>query len=149
MDPANPVDAQRIVTEYARLLEHHAETDAYPLSVSTLPYAKPIIKQAIQTSVIALVQTGQMTDELRQYLEVAYTSLADYLDDELVRVMTDHQRASTAFAVDARFAREKADTPAWRTLSETSGLVGQIAQTVADDVRALREEFSVLLGATS
>ena len=28
------------------------------------------------------VSTGQLTSELRDYLEIAYVSLADYLDDE-------------------------------------------------------------------
>jgi hypothetical protein len=46
----------------------------------SLPFSKSTIRIAIRTSVMQLISAGQLTEELRDYLETAYTCLAEYLD---------------------------------------------------------------------
>jgi hypothetical protein len=141
MDPEDPVVAQVIVAEYARLLEQHSQADQYPSPVSSLPYSKQIIKTAIRTCVRSMIATSQLTEELRDFLEVAYISLADYIDEELVRLMTEYRAAGATLAAEGRLAKEKVETPAWKTLARTSGLAGEIARAIAQDTEELRAEF--------
>lgn len=145
MDTTDPHIAQQIVGAYAALLERHANQDIYPAPLASLPYPKEVIKASVRTSVTALASTGALTDELRDFLEVAYISLADYIEDDLVRLMREHRQASAAVAVDGRLATETRTTPAWQRLAETSRLVGEIAKAVAEDTEALRKEFRALL----
>src|SRR5215510_5687540 len=94
MDPDIPIEAQDIVRAYMTVLEHQYRTnESFPMPLSTLPYPKPIIRRAMQTMVVSLSSTGELTSELRDGLEIAYTSLADYLDDELVQVMREYNGA--------------------------------------------------------
>jgi len=144
MNPANPESAQRIVAEYVGLLERDTENATYPSSVNALPYPKPTIKQAIRTCVVALEASGQMTEELREFLEFAYLSLADYVDDDLIKVLIEFREAGETLAVDGRLAREKLGSPAWKTLAGSSRLAGQVARAIAEDTEALRLEFSEL-----
>jgi hypothetical protein len=95
MNPEDPESAQHIVTEYARLLEHQLTADDLPASLDTLPYAKPVIKAAIRTSVQVLASTGQLTPDLRAFLETAYVSLADYLAPESGRLVGEIARSAT------------------------------------------------------
>ena len=140
MNPEDPESAQRIVTEYVQLLERHTAEDAYPASNRTLPYPKQTIKAAIVTCAHALRHTGQLTDELSEFLETAYIALADYIDEELVRVKIEYRSATAALANVAN-PRDRSQSPAWRQLTDTSTLAGEIARSVADDTAALRMEF--------
>jgi hypothetical protein len=144
MNPENPEAAQRIVAEYAQLLEQESRSAVYPSSVRSLPYAKPTIKQAIRTCVLALGASRQLTDELRDFLEVAYVSLADYVDDDLVKLLTEFREAAETFAADGRLTREKLTSPAWSTLAGSSRIAGDIARTIAEETEALRQEFREL-----
>jgi hypothetical protein len=141
MNPADPESAQQIVAEYAAVLEQHAGAQAHPASIRTLPYPKQTLKAAILTCTAALRGQGRLTDELREFLEEAYVFLADYVDDELVRVTSEFRESTALLAADSRVAREKVRTPAWQRVAETSELAGEIAKTIADDASALRREF--------
>lgn len=141
MDPLDPAVAQTIVAEYAALLETHTQQDVYPASIETLPYPKEVIKTAIRTSVLSLTATDQLTGELRDFLEVSYMSLADYVDDELVRLLVEYRAAGVELSADGRLAREKVRTPAWNTLATSSRLAGEIARNIAQETEALRREF--------
>lgn len=139
MNPDDPESAHRIVTEYARVLE---QTDALalPAPVRLLPYPKQTIKAAIVTCAGALRASDQLTDDLLNFLEQAYVALADYVDDDVHRVMTEY-RESLAAVSDVRVTSEKVQTPAWKRVSEMSRLTGDIARTIADESAALRVEF--------
>ena len=139
MNSDDPASAQRIVAEYAQLLER-GDDNAYPASIRTLPYPKQTIKSAILTCAATLRQTQQLTDDMREFLEQAYAALADYVDDDLVRVMAEYREALAAVA-DVRTARDKLQTPAWQLVADTSRLAGDIARSIADDTAALRLEF--------
>jgi hypothetical protein len=145
MDPLDPLDAQQVVIEYARVLERDVTEDRHPARVDTLPYAKPIIKSAIATSVRHLAQSGQLTDELRDYLETAYTLLAEYLEGELVQLMGHYRQSAEELASEARSAQDKTRTPAWRTLVETGSLAGEVARATTTEAEALRIEFQSFL----
>jgi hypothetical protein len=140
MNPHDPESAQRIVADYAQLLE----SDAYemPASVRHLPYPKQTIQTAILTCAATLRDSRQLTADMREFLESAYVALADYLDDDLVRVMQEYREAIAATA-DVRRTDEKIHSPAWKRISETSRLAGDIARTVAEDAAALRRDFRV------
>jgi hypothetical protein len=140
MNPDDPAIAQQIVAEYARVLERQTDED-WPARAETLPYPKTTIKSAIRTSVAALASTGQLTGELREFLEAAYVALADYVAADLSRLMTEYQHAGVDLAADARLAREKTSGNAWRTVAETGKLAGEIARSIADDAVLLRVEF--------
>jgi hypothetical protein len=140
----DPYVAQKVVAEYAALLEEHAKLDVYPASVESLPYPKDTIKHAVRTCVVALDRSGQLNPELTDFLEVAYVSLADYVEDELVRLMAEHRSAGAALAADGRLVSEKTASPAWHTLAETSRLVGEVARNIAAESEALRHEFREL-----
>lgn len=139
MNPEDPESAQRIVAEYARVLES-GDAQVYPASTRALPYPKQTIKGAILTCAAALRESQQLTDEMREFLEQAYVALADYLDDDLVRVMAEYRDALASVA-DVHSARDKQQTAAWQRIAATSRLAGEIAQAIADDTAALREEF--------
>jgi hypothetical protein len=139
MNPDDPESAQRIVSEYARMLEH-GDSGAYPASIRALPYPKQTIKSAILTCAASLRETQQLTAELREFLEQAYAALADYVDDDLVRVMAEYREALAAVA-EVQAARDKLQTPAWQRIAETSRLAGEIARNIADETAVLRLEF--------
>jgi hypothetical protein len=145
MDPLDPVVAHQIVIEYARNLERDVTEERLPARADSLPYAKPIIKTAISTSVRHLATTGQLTSELRDYLETAYTCLAEYLDGEIVDLITTYRRSGEDLAGEARPVRDRTLTQAWRTLSETSALAGEVARATAAEADALRSEFRSLI----
>lgn len=140
MDPLDPLDAQQVVIEYASLLERDLTENRHPARVDSLPYAKPIIKTAIRTSVQSVMSSGQLTDELRDFLETAYTSLAEYVDGELVQLIVQYRTAAAELALDA-MARNKTATVAWSTVADSSSLAGEVARTITLDAEALRQEF--------
>jgi hypothetical protein len=144
MNPADPESAQRIVAEYGALLEQHTVDEVYPAPVRTLPYPKQVIKDAIHTSVRLLTATGQMTEELSAYLEIAYVSLADYVDDDVVRLMTEHRMAAEKLQQQSLVPGERTATAEWHVLARTSGLAGRVAQTIAEETEQLRSEFKEL-----
>lgn len=141
MDASNPQDAQAIVAAYLQAAEAHAAADVYPNSLRDLPYSKELIREAFRTSTAVLVETDQLTPELRDYLEVAYVSLADYVDDECVALLREYARAGQQLAADRRLAREKVNSEAWRRLSEQSRLAGELAREISAEAERLRAEF--------
>jgi hypothetical protein len=141
MDPRVPQEAQRIVAAYLTLVDEHASADVYPCASADLPHSKETIREAFRTSVTALSSTGQLTSDMREYLEVAYVSLADYVDPECLALLNEYSHASEELASDHRLAREKVVTDAWRTLSEQSRLAGQLARTISEEAERLRAEF--------
>ena len=145
MDPTDPIVAQKMVSEYVALLEQHAGEDVYPAPIASLPCSKEILKASIRTSAAALMSSGQMTGDMRDFLEVAYMSLADYVEDDLVQLMREYQTAGAELAADARLAKDKMGTPAWQQLSATGRLAGEIAKTLAQDTEELRREFRQFL----
>ena len=153
MDVLTSQEAQRIVAAYLTVVDAHAATHAYPCSLSELPQSKEIIRTAFRTCVQALGSTGQLTGDLRDYLEIAYVSLADYVSDECVALLREYGRAGEELAADGRLAREKVATDAWQRLSGQSRLAGQLAREIAEDADRLRAEFqlwqSIAASATS
>jgi hypothetical protein len=144
MNPEDPESAQRIVAEYVSVLERDSEADLYPSSVTSLPYPKLTIKTAIRTCVRALVASDQLTPELSDFLEIAYVSLADYVEDDIVQLLTEFREAGATLAADERRAREKVGTPAWNRLSESGQLAGEIARMISEQTKTLRDEFRQL-----
>lgn len=147
MEPTSPQEAQTIVAAYLKVVEQHAEAEIYPSRLRDLPHPKEIIRTAFRTAVTTLFTTGQLTPELRDYLEVAYVSLADYLDDESARLLREYVSAGEELASDRRLAREKAGTEAWRRLTEQSRLAGQLARAISAEAESLRQEFRAWTGA--
>jgi aminopeptidase N len=145
VDPDDPLDAQQIVAEYARVLDRDLQQGAFPAAVDSLPFSKPIIKTAIRTSVLALTSEGRMTEDLRDFLQTAFVSLADYVTADLARLLSDYNRAAAELAADPRLAREKTTGSAWQTISESSQLAGEIARSVTAEAEELRAEFSQLM----
>jgi hypothetical protein len=141
MDPLDPLDAQQVVIEYARMLERDVNENRHPARVDTLPYAKPIIKSAIRTSARQLAFQGQLTDELREYLETAYTLLAEYLEPELVELMSSYRDSAELLAVESQSARDKTQTAAWRVLSDSGSLAAEVARAATAEAESLRSEF--------
>lgn len=141
MDPFTPHDAQRIVAAYLTLVDEHASGDVYPCAAAELPHSKETIRAAFRTSVAALSSTGHLTPDMREYLEVAYVSLADYVDDECMTLLKEYSDAGEELANDRRLAREKLATDAWRKVSEQSRLAGQLARTISEEAERLRAEF--------
>jgi len=141
MDPEDPLDARQVVIEYARRLERDLDEHRHPARVDTLPYTKPVIKSAIRTSVQYLAASGQLTDELRDYLEAAYALLAEYVESELVELMAEFRTSAEQLASQGLPAPEKMRTAAWRTLAETSALAGDVARQVTLEAERLRSEF--------
>lgn len=145
MNPDDPHVAQQVVAAYVAVLEQHDEAQTLPAPVSALPYSRDIIKHAIRTSARALSASGQLTDELRAFLQGAYVSLADFIDEELVRLMRDYNRAASDLADAPQASGERIKTASWQTLQRTSALAGEIAKTVAADAAKLRGEFADVL----
>jgi hypothetical protein len=142
MDPDDPTNAHQIVSAYmTRLEEHYGADEPFPLPLSTLPYTKHIITQSMKTMVGSLAAAGQITPELHRVLEIAYTSLADYVDDELVRVMREYRKAMSELDVAAGSGQQKTGTTAWGQVAEMSSLVAGIAKAMADEAEMLRTEF--------
>ncbi|HXE79142.1 MAG TPA: hypothetical protein VNK41_00185 [Vicinamibacterales bacterium] len=141
MDTVTPSHGQVIISEYLRVLQRHAEEDVYPGSLRDLPYPKATIRKAFEATARALVESGQMTGELSDYLEVAYVSLADYIDDELARLMREYQAAAEALAAHTEAPRDRVRTAAWETVSAQSRLAGEIAKAVSEEAETLRREF--------
>jgi hypothetical protein len=135
----DPESAQRIVAEYAQVLEQ-GRSQAFPASVRALPYPKQIIKSAILTCAARLRQTQQLTTDMREFLETVYIALADYVDDDVVQVMAEYRDALASLS-DVQMARDKLQTSAWQQIAETSRLAGDIAKSIADDASVLRLEF--------
>jgi hypothetical protein len=100
-----------------------------------------MIRAAFRTSALALIASGHLTTELRDYLEIGYVSLADYVDDESVALLRDYKRAGEELAADTRLAREKTTTDAWRQVTEQSRLAGQLALAISTEADQLRSEF--------
>ena len=144
MNPEDPVSAQYIVAEYARVLDRDLQQGSFPARVDSLPFAKPAIENAIKTSVLALASSGQLTDDLREFLETAYVSLADYVAPDIAQLMSEYSRASEDLATDHRLTSEKTTGPAWQRLMESSRLAGEIARSIAIEAERLRMEFQQL-----
>jgi len=89
VDAASFRDAQRIVADYLKVVEAHAAQEVYPGSLRDLPHSKEIIRSAFKTAIEALVSTGQLAPELRDYLEVGYVSLADYVEEEVATLLRE------------------------------------------------------------
>ncbi len=142
MNPEDPESAQRIVTEYATVLERDLSAGELPAPVESLPYPRQTIKSAIRTSVETIVSAGLMTDELHEFLKTAYVSLADYVGADLVTLMREYRRAADDVAADGRLVQEKTGGVAWQTLAGSSTLAGEIARTIASDAELLTAEFN-------
>lgn len=149
MYPSTPRDAQSIVAAYLKVVEAHAAADVYPGSLRDLPHPKEIIRAAFKVSIAALVADRRLTSELREYLEIAYVSLADYVDEEGAALLREYARAGEELAADPRLAREKASSDAWRRVSEQSRLAGQLARTISAEADRLRTEFRSWLNDTA
>jgi hypothetical protein len=141
VEPITPADSQRIVAAYLEMLEAHVEADVYPASIRDLPHPKQTIRHAFETSMKTLLATHQLTPELRDYLEIAYVSLADYVDDEVATLLREYAQAGQALAADHGIAREKVATDAWRRVAEQSRLAGHLARAISTEADELRSEF--------
>src|SRR5262245_37678476 len=141
MNPDDPVIAQQIVADYVRRLETDSEVNNWPADVGRLPYSKPTIKSAFRTSVVALISTGQLDDDMRTFLEAAYVSLADYVPADIARLLNEYREAAAALGADGLLAREKTAGAAWKRIAESGSLVGEVARDVASEADALRAEF--------
>jgi hypothetical protein len=141
MDPLNPRDAQQIVIAYAEMLERDIAENRHPGHVESLPFSKPVLKTAIRTSVTQLALSGHLSDELRGYFETAYVCLAEYLEGELVDLMTEYRHSAEQLTAEAVSARDKTNTSAWRTLVESGSLAGEVARTTTNEAERLRTEF--------
>jgi hypothetical protein len=86
-----------------------------------------------------------MTGELHDFLEIAYVSLADYVDPELVRLMTEYREAGATLESGPHLVKEKVASPAWQVLAQSGHLAGTIAKTIADETEVLRQEFRQLV----
>ena len=141
MNPQDPESAHRIVVEFGELHERHLTVARLPASVRTLAYPKQTIQQAVLTCVRTLHHTDQLTPDLLAWMEEAYVGLAEYVDEELVRVVTEYRDAADAVAAEQAGARDKVRTPAWARLAETGRLAGDVARAIAEDAARLRAEF--------
>jgi hypothetical protein len=141
----DPVSAQQLVARYAALVEEHTSSNAFPASAATLPASKTAIKDAVRTVLQALVISGQLTDELRSFLQDVFVALANYVDAELATLVAEHRRASEALEADPRQPRERLDSPNWAVVARTSQLAGEIARASAEEALALRREFQALV----
>lgn len=145
MDPADPLDAQQIVVEYARVLERDIDEQRHPARIDSLPFSKPVIQTAIRTSVTHLLFSGQLTADLRDYFETAYISLAEYLDPELVALMNEYRRSAEQLTTESVAVRDRTTTAAWRTIAETSALAGEVARAASVEAEKLKTEFQQLV----
>src|SRR5262245_41628936 len=142
-DTNDRLEAHEIVRAYMAVLEqHYRANEPFPMPSSTLPHAKQLIKRSMREVVGSLSAARPLTEDMRGVLEIAYTSLADYLDDELVQVMREYNEAMSSLEADeAGRGREKTGTAAWGRIAESGSLVARIAQSIADETDTLRSEF--------
>jgi hypothetical protein len=145
MNPYDPESAQQIVVEYARVLERDIAENRHPARIDSLPYAASVIKTAIHTSIAELARTGRLTQELRDYFETAYTSLAEYLDGELVKLITQYRDSAEQLAAEAVSTQQRTTSAAWRTVKESGTLAGEIARATTVEAEKLRGEYQDLL----
>ena len=141
VNPDDPESAQRIVADYAQLLERTLMSDRWPAAIEELPYPKQTIKAAIRTSVYALASAQQLTADLQTFLETAYVSLADFVGADVARFMREYQSAGSALEADRRVTGEKVAGAAWQTVAGSGTLAGGIARSIAEDAAALSAEF--------
>jgi hypothetical protein len=141
MDPQDPRDAQRIVAAYLQLVEAHASDEIYPGTLRDLPHSKETIRTAFRTAIDSLVAGSQLTADLKEYLEIGYVSLADYVEEEFAALLREYGRAGAELAADTRLLREKTATDAWRRVMEESRLAGEIAKSISVEAERLRAEF--------
>jgi hypothetical protein len=145
VNPEDVESAKQIVAEYARVLNRDLERGRFPLADDSLPYPKQTIKTAIETSLLALTSSGQLTQELQDFLETAYVSLADYVAPDLARLMREYATAGDELAADPRLAREKTTGAAWQAIADGSRLAGEIARAMADEADHLKSGFQKLM----
>jgi hypothetical protein len=145
MDPLDPVYAQQIVVAYAHVLERDISEKRHPARVDSLPFAVSTIKTAIRTSVTQLGRTGQLTNDMRDYFETAYISLADYLDAELVTLVSEFRQSAEHLEKTPAAPEQRLKETAWRRLAESSALAGEIARVTASECEKLRSEFRTFL----
>jgi hypothetical protein len=143
-DDADLAYAQQVVVEYSRALERDLTENRLPARVDSLPFAKAAIMDAIETSVTYLSSTASLTDELREYFETAYVSLAEYLEPELVALVLEYRRAAEELSAGVSTA-DRTASAAWRTLNESAGLAGEIARATTTEASELRARFRHLL----
>jgi hypothetical protein len=148
MEPLTPRDAQTIVAAYLKVVEDDAAAEIYPGSMHDLPESKETIRAAFRLSVEALVASDQLTPDLRNYLEVGYVSLADYVDDEGARLLREYVRAGHDVAAAGRLARERTSSDAWRQIAEQSRLAGELARAISAEAELLLTEFRSWTGQT-
>lgn len=72
--PTDPCDAQVILLEYLHVFESRLQ---HPERVPPLPYPTQTIESALRTAMRALTATGQMSDDIRSYLEMAHRALTE------------------------------------------------------------------------
>ena len=92
----------------------------------------------------SLNRSGQLTDDLREFLETAYVSLAEYIDAELAHLLVHTGAAAAELAADAT-VRDRTATMAWRTVAGSSALAGDVARAITDEAEALRDDFRTLI----
>jgi hypothetical protein len=136
--------AQQVVVEYARVLARDLSENRLPERVDVLPFSKTVIRDAIETSVTFMSSTSGLTDEMREFFETAYVSLAEYLEAELVSLVQDYRRAAEELSAGATVA-DRTSTPAWRTLAEGAGLAAEIARATTAEAEELRARFHQLI----
>jgi hypothetical protein len=141
----DPAAAQQLVARYVALVQEQSAANGFPASVATLPAPKPAIKDAVRTVLAALAGSGQLTVELREFLEEAFVALANYVDDELAALAATHRRAAEALEADSRHPRERLESANWTVVARTSRLAGEIARASADEAASLRREFQSLI----
>ncbi len=144
-----PAAAQQLIARYVALIEQHTDENAFPAPATTLPASKTAIKSAVRTVLAALAATSQLTAELTAFLEDAFVTLANYVDDELAALAAEHRRASAALETAPREPRERLASPNWEIVARTSRLAGEIARRSVDEAAELRQEFRSLLSECS
>ena len=144
MTDADLAFAQQVVVEYARVLARDLSENRLPERVDVLPFSKTAIKDAIETSVTYMSSTTGLTDEMREFFETAYVSLAEYLESELVTLVQDYRRAAEELSAGTTIA-DRTSTPAWRTLAEGAGLAAEIARATTAEAEELRARFHQLV----
>jgi hypothetical protein len=102
-----------------------------------------VIRRALRTVTLAVMDTDQMTDEMSTFLEAAYISLAEYVDDDLARLLAEYREAGRALEREPT-GRGTMSSAAWQQLAATSALAGQIASAIAVESSELRLEFQTL-----
>jgi hypothetical protein len=149
LNPLQPADAQAIVTAYLRVAEAHAADDIYPGALRDLPYPKDAIRTAFKTVTTTLVGAGQFPADLRDYFEIAYVSLADYVQDEAATLLREYANAGKELTETEGLPRDRVHTDAWRRVSEQSRLAGETARAISAEGDELRTEFRAWQSALS